>query len=168
MLGVNLIFAGFALTLNGLSFLIPVDEKAKGIANLLVGVIIGINAVFQTASATDFITYGFAAAMWLFALNYFIIGAHIFLNSTNWKVFAIYGLFSAVVSVIFGLDTLLNEGPWEMVYMWFMWAVLWAQTFVGGGLEVKKIDQLSPHILILNGLLSTFIPGILILLGIIL
>jgi len=168
MLGVNLVFAGFALTLNGMSYLMSVDDKVKAFANVLVGIVIGINAIFQTASATDFITFGFSAAMWLFALNYFIIAAHIFFESVNWKVFGLYGLFAAIVSVIFGVDTIVNHGPWEMIFMWLMWAILWGQSFLAIILELKKVDKWTPHVLILNGITSTFVPGILILLGIIL
>ena len=168
MLGVNLLFAGFALTLNGASYLTKVDDKAKGVANVLVGTVIAINAVFQTAIATDYITFGFSAAMWLFALNYFVIAAHIFIRADNWKVFGLYGLFASVVSLVFAGDNLINNGPWEMIYMWLMWAVLWAQSFFAVMLGIKAADRFTPHILIINGIASTFIPGFLILLGIIL
>ena len=168
MLGVNLLFAGFALTLNGFSYLTKVDDKVKGVANILVGAVIAINAVFQTAAATNHITFGFSAAMWIFALNYFIIAAHIFAKADNWKVFGLYALFASVVSFVFAGDTLINNGPWEMVYMWLMWAVLWAQSFFAIILNIKAVDKFTPHILIINGIASTFIPGFLILLGIIL
>ena len=171
MLGVNLIFAGFALTLNGVSYLTPVDNKVKGIANILVGIVIGMNAIFQVAQADSHITFGFAAAMWLFSLNYFIIAAHIFFNSTNWKVFGLYALFAAIVSFIFAGDTMVGlafGAPWEMVYMWLMWGVLWTQSFLAILFGIKAVDKFSPHILILNGVASTFVPGMLILLGVIL
>jgi len=168
MLGVNLLFAGFALTLNGFSYLTAVDNKAKGIVNILVGLIIGINAVFQTAQAGCHISFGFSAAMWLFSLNYLIIGAHIFLNSENWKVFGLYGLFAALVSFTFAVEAIVVNAPWVMVYLWGMWGILWAQSFFAIILENKSIDKFTPHILILNGIASTFIPGFLILLGIIL
>ena len=168
MLGVNLLFAGFALTLNGVSYITAVDNKAKAFANIFVGMVIAINAVFQTANATDHITFGFSAAMWLFAINYFIIAAHILLGSTNWKVFGLYGLFASIVSFTFAADVALANGPWEMVYMWIMWGVLWVQSFLAILVGIKAIDKLTPHILILNGLSSTFIPGFLILLGVIL
>ena len=168
MLGVNLLFAGFALTLNGISYLMKVDDKAKGAANILVGVVIAINAVFQTQAATDHVTYGFSAAMWLFALNYFIIAAHIFFKADNWKVFGIYGIFASLVSIVFAGDTFINNGPWEMIYLWLMWALLWAQSFFAIVPGIKSIDKMTPHILIINGIASTFIPGFLILLGIIL
>ena len=167
MLGVNLLFAGFALTLNGFSYRMNVDNKAKGAANALVGAIIGVNAIFQTAQATDHATFGFSAAMWLFALNYFIIAAHIFLNSENWKVFGMYGLFASLVSIVFAVDSVL-AGLWIMVYLWLMWAILWAQSFFAIVMENKTIDKTTIYILVLNGIASTFAPGILMLLGVIL
>ena len=168
MLGINLLFAGFALTLNGVSNLTAFDNKAKGIVNLLVGIVIGINAVFQTAQATCHLSFGFSAAMWLFALNYLIIAAHIFFNSENWKVFGMYGLFASLVSFTFAGEALVTNAPWVMVYLWCMWGILWAQSFFAIMLENKAVDKFTPHILILNGIASTFIPGFLILLGIIL
>ncbi len=168
MLGVNLLFAGFALTLNGFSYLAPVDNNAKGMANLFVGMIIGINAIFQTAQARDFITFGFSAAMWLFALNYFVIAAHIFFKCENWKVFGLYGLFASIVSFVFTGQALVIGSPLVLVYLWAMWGVLWAQTFASILLENKAIDKYTPHVLIINGVASTFIPGFLILLGLIL
>ena len=168
MLGVNLLFAGFALTLNGFSYLTKVDDKVKGVSNILVGIVIAINAVFQTAQAIDHITFGFSAAMWLFSLNYFLIAAHILFKSENWKVFGFYSLFAAVVSFIFGVDSFIAGGPWVMGYMWCMWGVLWAQSFFSSMAGIQAVDKFSPHILILNGIASTFIPGILILLGVIL
>jgi len=168
MLGVNLVFAGFALSLNGISYLTEVDNRVKGMANVFVGIVIAINAVFQTSMATDHVTYGFSAAMWLFAINYFVIAAHIFFKAENWKVFGFYGLFASIVSLVFAGDTILGGGPWEMIYMWLMWAALWAQGFFAIMLGIKAVDKFTPHILILNGIASTFVPGFLILLGVIL
>jgi len=168
VLGVNLLFAGFALTLNGISYLTTVDDKAKGIVNILVGLVIGINAVFQTAQATCHVSFGFSAAMWLFALNYLIIAAHIFFKSENWKVFGMYGLFASLVSFTFAVEAIFVNAPLVMVYLWNMWGILWAQSFFAIMLGNKTIDKLTPHILILNGIASTFIPGFLILLGFIL
>ena len=168
MLGVNLVFAGFALTLNGISYLVEVDNKAKAIANILVGFVIGINAVFQTAQADCHITFGFSAAMWLFALNYFVIAAHILLGVVNWKVFGLYSLFASIVSFTFAGEAIYTQAPVVMIYLWGMWGVLWAQSFLSIIAESKIVDKFTPHILILNGVASTFVPGFLILLGVIL
>ena len=168
MLGVNLLFAGFALTLNGLSYLIEVDNRAKAMANIFVGFVIGVNAVFQTAQADCHVTFGFSAAMWLFALNYMIIAAHLLLGATNWKVFGLYSLFASVVSFTFAGEAIFVGAPAVMIYLWSMWGVLWAQSFLSIIVGSKIVDRFTPHILILNGIASTFIPGFLILLGIIL
>ena len=168
MLGVNLLFAGFALTLNGISYFMAVDNKVKGMANIFVGAVIAINAVFQTAQAQDHISYGFSAAMWLFALNYFVIASHILFGSENWKAFGLYGLFASVVSFTYTLEAVFTGAPWVLVYMWGMWGVLWAQSFLASMLNIKAVDKYTPHVLILNGIASTFVPGFLILLGVIL
>jgi hypothetical protein len=166
MLGINLLFAGFALTLNGVSYITEVDNKAKGLANCFVGLVIGINAVFQVAGATNHVGFGFSAAMWLFALNYLILGAHLLLGSVNWKVFGLYSLFASLVSFIFAGETIVTGGPLLFVYLWGMWAILWLQSFLAVSLEMKQIDKFTPHILIINGIASTFIPGFLMLFGI--
>lgn len=168
MLGVNLVFAGFALTLNGLSYLMPTDDRVRGVVNLSVGLIIAINAVFQTAFAGDHVSFGFAAAMWMFALNYLIIAAHILFGSENWKVFGLFSLFASIISLTFAADTFFNGGPTVMIYLWLMWAILWLQSIGAVLLGSKAIDKLSPYILIVNGIASTFVPGLLILLGVIL
>lgn len=167
MLGINLLFAGFALTLNGVSYIKPVDNNAKGIANILVGTILAINAIFQTHQATEYFHFGFAAGGWLFALNYIIIGAHTLVKATNWNVFGIYSLFATIVSLVFAVDILMLAGGHLtiMSYMWLMWALLWAQSFFAILLNIKAIDKFTPHILIINGIASTFVPGLLILLG---
>lgn len=168
MLGINLLFAGFVLTLNGFSYFVEVDNKTKGVVNLLVGVIIGINAVFQTAFGTNHVEFGFAAAMWLFSANYFIIAAHTLLNSVNWKVFGLYGLFASITSFVFAGEAIVVGAPVVFIYLWCMWGILWLQGFIAIVLENKKVDKFTPHILIINGVASTFIPGFLILLGVIL
>jgi len=167
MLGINLLFAGFALTLNGISIFTVVDEKVKGAANSFVGVIIAINAVFQASRATNYTGYGYSAAMWLFSLNYLIIAAHVFCKSVNWKVFGLYELFATVVSFTFACESILTGAPWVYVYMWCMWGLLWGQGFLAILLGIKAIDKFTPHLLILNGIASTFVPGFLMLLGII-
>lgn len=168
MLGVNLVFAGFALTLNGFSYFVQVDDRVKALVNLLVGAVIAVNAVFQTALSTNHVGFGFAAATWMFAINYFIIAAHIFWGSKNWKIFGLYSLFACIISFTFAGDTLLGGGPAVMVYLWLMWAILWLQSFVALLLGIKSVDKLSPYVLITNGIASTFVPGLLILLGVIL
>ena len=166
MLGINIVFAGFALTLNGLSYIKEFDSRARGLANAFVGTIIGLNAIFQVANASCYVGFGISASMWLFAVNYFLIAAHVLLKADNWKVYGLYSLFASVASFVFAGEALV-AGLWIMFYLWCMWGGLWAQHFIAISLDNKKVDKYTPHILILNGITSTFVPGLLILLGII-
>ena len=168
MLGINIIFAGFTLTLNGVSYFVNVDNKAKGIANLITGFIIGFNAVIQTTGATDHVGFAIAAAMWLFSVNYLIIGAHTLLGCENWKVFGLYSLFASITSFVFAGEVIVVGAPLVLTYLWGMWGLLWLQSFLAIFLGIKIVDKYTPHILIINGIASTFVPGLLILLGVIL
>lgn len=167
MLGINLIFAGFALTLNGLSYVTTVDRRVRGVANVLVGIVIGVNAILQVSQSACHTTFGFSAIMWMFSLNYFIIAAHIFFRSESWSVFALYALFATLVSFAFTTEAIVLGASWVMIYLWVMWSLLWLQSFIALLPRMKVVDKFSPHILIVNGIASTFVPGILILLGII-
>jgi len=175
MLGINLIFAGFVLTLNGVGYFKKIDDKAKAVINLLVGVIIAINAVIQVVFAMQveygaYLFFGFAAAGWLFAMNYFVLAAHILLKSESWNGFGLYGLFASLVSVAFAVYTFVTaNGNVHLILLgvlWVLWAILWAQTFASIFLGSKKIDKITPHTLIFMGIVSTFVPGILILTGV--
>jgi len=171
MLGINLLFAGFALTLNGLSYRTTIDNRLRAIVNILVGVVIGANAIIQVMYAQAFWDYGYAAAMWLFALNYFFIAAHILLKAEDWKIFGIFSGFAALVSLIFMGEAIFlvvdgAEGIAVMIYLWAMWMLLWAQSCLS--IFIKSFDKLTPATLIINGVASTFVPGALILLGVIL
>jgi hypothetical protein len=159
-------FAGFALTLNGLSYVIKMDEKVRAVANILVGIVIGTNAIFQTTQAASQVEFGFSAIMWMFALNYFIISPDLLFKIDRQSFFGVYSLFATAVSVAFFLDSL--GGYWEMIVLWAMWTILWLQSTLAILFGIKSIDKLSPHILIFNGVVSTFIPGMAILLGVIL
>ena len=171
MLGINLIFAGFALSLNGLSYFVTVDERARSLVNVFVGAIIAINAIMQTQIAIESSThtaFGFAAATWLFAINYFVIAAHIHFKSNNWKVFGLYSVFASAIALSFAIDNLLTSGPAVMLYLWLMWAILWAQSGLAIMTGLKVVDRLTPYVLLANGIASTFVPGILMVHGMIL
>ena len=176
MLAINIIFAGFVLTLNGISFFekAKIDQKVKGAANALVGVLIAINAVLQTISATTFYEFGFAAAMWLFAANYLILAFYIFLKAENYGTFGVFSAFATIVSLIFAIEQIITlasaYGHWMngiFIFLWGMWALLWLQSFLSTFFNNKFINKLTPYILIANGVLSTFVPGMLMVLGVI-
>ena len=166
MLGINLLFAGFALSLNGLSYYVKIDRKMIGFANLMVGAIIFINSVIGVLQATSIEGYSNSAGGFLFAVNYFLIFiSHI--KEDNFKLFGFYELFASIISLIYVVSTAIS-GAYILTYLWVMWAVLWFEGFLDSFCNVKAMSKASPIVLLANGVLSTFVPGILILLGIIL
>ena len=166
MLGINLLFAGFALSLNGLSYYVKMDRKMIAFANLLVGAIIFINSIIGVFEATSIADYSNSAGGFLFAVNYLLIFiSHI--KEDTFKLFGFYELFASIVSAIYVISTAIS-GIYILTYLWAMWAVLWFEGFLDSFCNVKTMSKISPIILIANGILSTFVPGILILLGIIL
>ena len=166
MLGINLVFAGFALSLNGVSYFTKIDRKMIGFANLVVGLIIFINSVIGVLQANCIADYSNAAGGFLFAVNYILIFiSHI--KEDVFKMFGFFELFATIVSLIYVVSTALS-GVYILTYLWAMWAVLWFEGFLDSFCNVKGMAKVSPFILIANGILSTFVPGILILLGIIL
>ncbi|MCL2555902.1 MAG: AmiS/UreI family transporter [Firmicutes bacterium] len=174
MLAINIIFAGFVLTLNGFSLIekAKIDQKVKGAINLTVGVLIAVNAILQTIIAGGMVDspyqmmhFGFAAAMWLFSVNYLILGFHVFLKAESYKAFGLFSAFASIVSFIFAVEAVI-AGGWLFIVLWFMWAVLWLQSFLTMTLEIKWAGKLSAAILIINGVISTFLPGMLMVLGV--
>ena len=176
MLAINIIFAGFVLTLNGFSLIerAKIDQKVKGAINLTVGILIAINAIIQTIIADSMMEFGFAAAMWLFAINYLILAFHIFLKAESYKAFGLFSGFATIVSLIFAMHNMylaitaaeVAAFGIVIIILWFMWAILWLQSFLAMTLEIKWINKLSVFILIFNGVLTTFLPGMLMVLGI--
>ena len=166
MLGINLLFAGFALSLNGASYFVKIDRKMIGFANLVVGLIIALNSIIGVVQASGIADYSNAAGGFLFAVNYILIFvSHI--KEDNFKMFGFFELFATIVSIIYAVSTALS-GVYILTYLWAMWALLWLEGFLDSFCGVKGMNKVSPIILIANGVLSTFVPGVLILLGIIL
>ena len=166
MLGINLMFAGFALSLNGVSYYVKINRKMIAFANLLVGAIIFINSVIGVLQAASIADYSNSAGGFLFAVNYLLIFiSHI--KEDTFKLFGFYELFAFIVSAIYVVSTAIN-GIYILTYLWAMWAILWFEGFLDSFCNIKNMDRISPIFLIANGILSTFVPGILILLGIIL
>ena len=166
MLGINLLFAGFALSLNGVSYFVKVDRKMIGYANLIVGLIIFINSIIGVLHASAIADYSNAAGGFLFAVNYILIFiSHI--REDNFKLFGFFELFATIVSLIYVVYTAIG-GVYILTYLWAMWAALWLEGFLDSFCNIKVMVKVSPFMLMANGILSTFVPGVLILLGIIL
>jgi len=169
MLGFNMLFAGFALFLNGVSYYIPFNRKVLGYVNLFAALFIIINTSIGLYFAPgDISNYANAAAAFGFGLNFLILGVHHVKEIDDFTLFGWFSLLMSFISIVFMIQVCVTSGPWVLIYLWAMWAVLWGQAFIASGLKVKAIDKLSPYFVIGNSILSLIIPAILILFGIVL
>jgi acid-activated urea channel len=146
--------------------LTKIDEKLKLSANLLVGFIVAVDSIIQTIIGKNGGSYGQAAAMWVFAMNYFIIAAHTHFKPNDWKVFGLYELFAATFCFVSAWKIYSTEHNLILVTLWLLWGLLWGQGFASK-LLVRKLEKLTPYFLIFSGIFSTFIPGLLMMLEII-
>ena len=88
------------------------------------------------------------------------------------KPFAWFSTFVAVNAVIFGYvegisgSASLGIAPdWRWAAIWWLWAVLWGSSFVTD-IMGKKLGKFVPCLQVFEGIVTAWIPGVMLLLGI--
>jgi acid-activated urea channel len=156
MLGVTLLFVGIVLINNGLCGLLKVDGKATAVMNVFVGgITFVINVIHLTqgdyyAAGTGLLftfTYLFAAANNIFALDL--------------RPYGIYSLF-VVVNTLPAAWIAWSGGDWRMALIWLAWGVLWFTGFLEGTLK-KNLGNFSASLAVLEGVITAWIPGFMML-----
>ncbi|NLF80632.1 MAG: hypothetical protein GX572_05515, partial [Clostridia bacterium] len=94
--------------------------------------------------------------------TYVIFGA-ILLFGLDVRLAGWYGVMVAVFAAVFGIASLIG-GDGGTAYLWLIWAFLWGWMFVEYVLPVKTPPKLFPIMLVIGGIISAFVPGILVLL----
>ena len=166
MLGVCLLFVGIVLINNGVCALMKVDPKSAAVMNIFVGTLsLFINFVSLVKG-----NYYAAGTGLLFGFTYLFVAANnIF--SLDTKPFAVFSCFVAVNAVIFGIIegvtgcAHLGIEPdirWGLI--WWAWAVLWGSAFFTDILG-KDLKKLVPALQIGEGILTAWVPGVLLLIG---
>lgn len=166
MLGVSLLFVGIVLISNGACNLTNVDRKSTSVINLFVGVLsLYINFVNLAQGH-----YYAAGTGLLFGFTYLFIDLDLLFNLDK-RAFAWFSTFVAINAVIFGTlegflgDEVLDLVPdWRWAAIWYLWAILWGTAFVEDILG-KKLGNFTPWLQIFEGIVTAWIPGILIIIG---
>lgn len=161
MLGINLMFAGFALILNGISCLKPLNNKMVAIVNGFVGIIIFVNSVIGVFNAQGMVDYANAAGGFLFAINYLIIFSERIVNS-DFMVFGWFEMYAFIISLAFGIYAFVGE-LYFFALLWIMWFILWLVGFLATIIKWNFSQKISPIVLIASGIISTGVPSLLIL-----
>ena len=166
MLGVCLLFVGIVLINNGVCTLMKVSPKAAAVMNIFVG---GLSVFINFVSLVQGNYYAAGTGL-LFGFTYLFVAVNNIFGLDP-RPFAVFSTFVAVNAVVFGIvegitgSESLGITPdirWALI--WWLWAVLWGSAFVTDIMK-KKTGKFVPVLQIFEGLVTAWIPGILILLG---
>ena len=143
MLGVCLLFVGIVLINNGMCTLYNVDGKSAAVMNIFTG---GLSLFINFVN--------------LVQGNYYAAGTGLLF------------CFVAVNAVVFGTiegflgSEVLGITPdlrWAGI--WYLWAILWGTAFVED-IMGKKLGKFVPGLQVFEGVVTAWIPGVMMLLGV--
>ena len=166
MLGVNLLFVGIVLISNGACNLTNVDRKSSSVINLFVG-ILSLYSNFVNLAQGNYYAAGTGL---LFGFTYLFIDIDMLFNLDK-RAFAWFSTFVAINAIVFGTmegflgDIYLGVTPdirWAGI--WYLWAILWGTAFVEDILG-KKLGKFTPILQIFEGIVTAWVPGILMFIG---
>ncbi|GGH64113.1 transporter protein [Comamonas phosphati] len=166
-LGLSLFYVGAVLCLNGLWMLGRIADKEIWVINLFTGLVslcIGMASIFGPGA--DALSVRNGALTLLFAFTYLWVAFNRF-SGADGRGLGWFSLFVAITAVPVAFDTFAGARSALDCWMginWTAWAVLWALFFVLLALR-KPIDRLTGVLSIVQGVLTGWLPGYLILAG---
>ena len=166
MLGVCLLFVGIVLINNGISTLYKLDGKSAAVMNGLTGGLsVFINAVNLVQG-----NYSAAGTGLLFGFTYLFV-AFVKLGKLSPIPFAWFSTFVAINALVFGTiegitgSAALNiTADWRWAVIWYLWAILWGTSFVED-ICGRKLGKFVPALQVFEGVVTAWIPGLLMLIG---
>ena len=166
MLGVCLLFVGIVLINNGVCALCKIDPKAAAVMNLFVG---GLSIFINAVSIIQGNYYAAGTGL-LFGFTYLFVALNHLLKLDT-RPFAVFSSFVAVNAVMFGIvegitgcTALGITADWRWAVIWWLWAILWGSAFFTDILK-KELGRFVPVLQISEGIITAWVPGVLILLG---
>jgi acid-activated urea channel len=167
MLGVCLLFVGIVLINNGVCTLSNVDKKAAAVMNILTG---GLSLFINFTNLVQGNYYAAGTGL-LFGFTYLFV-AFMDIFDLDPLPFAWFSTFVAINAIVFGYvegiagsEALGITADWRWAAIWWLWAVLWGTSFVTDILG-KKLGKFVPALQIFEGIVTAWIPGVMILLGV--
>lgn len=168
MLGVCLLFVGIVLINNGVCSFYQVDRHAAAVMNLFTG---GLSLMINILHLIQGNYYAAGTGL-LFCFTYLFVAANHLLPVKSAVPFAWFSTFVAINAVIFGTiegflgSAALGISPdWRWAVIWYLWAILWGTAFVED-IMGKKLGKFVPALQIFEGIVTAWIPGVMMLLQI--
>lgn len=167
LLGLSLLYVGAVLFLNGLWLLGRIGDREIWVINVFSGgltLLISLRLAFGPDA--DAASIRAAALTLLFTFTYFWVAMNRY-NQADGRGLGWFSLFVAITAVPVAIDTLQQAntlwGTWFGL-CWVAWAVLWFLFFVLLALQ-KPIARVTGWLTVLEGILTGWVPGYLLLSG---
>ncbi|HFD3573387.1 AmiS/UreI family transporter [Enterococcus hirae] len=168
MLGVILLYVGIVLISNGLYRLYELKDQSLVVMNYFtggLGLILNIGSILIGVSTgkTNEWFYGSATGL-LFAFTYLYTAINKTFNLDQ-RLYGWYSLFVSINAIPAGFLCLYGYGG-NTLYglIWWLWGFLWLTGFIENILG-KNLGKLVGYISIIEGIITAWIPGMLMLLG---
>ncbi|MEO6322117.1 MAG: AmiS/UreI family transporter [Polaromonas sp.] len=169
LLGLVLFYVGAVLILNGLWMLERIGDREIWVINLFVGVISLLAAFRQAFGAdADAASVKAAALSLLFSLTYLWLAVNRFTGADG-RGLGWFSLFVAITALPVAADTLRGAQNTCDVWLglsWVAWAILWLLFFLQLVLR-KPVSRIAAWLAIGEGVLTGWLPGYLLLTGVI-
>lgn len=169
LLGLALLYVGAVLCLNGLWLLNRIGDKEIWVINIFSGVVTFLVALQLAFGANaDAGSIKAAALTLLFSFTYLWVAFNRF-NGADGRGLGWFSLFVAITIIPVSIDTLQNAttawGVW-LGLNWAAWALLWFLFFLLLAMQ-KPIGRLTGILAFIQGVLTGWLPGFLLLDGLI-
>lgn len=167
LLGLGLLYVGAVLILNGIWLLGHIQDKEIWVINFFTGGLVLIIALFTAFNPdADRIAVFAAAQFLLFSFTYIWVGIGRFINADG-RGLGWFCLFVAITAVPIAITTL--TGSDAIIWLglnWSAWAVLWFIYWLLLALGKTQLTRFSGAFTIVVGVLTGWIPGYLLLAGV--
>ncbi|CAL61621.1 putative transporter protein, AmiS/UreI family [Herminiimonas arsenicoxydans] len=168
LLGLSLLYVGAVLSLNGLWLLGRIGDKEIWVINVFSGgITLLISLQLAFGANADAASIKGAALTLLFSFTYLWVAFNRF-NGADGRGLGWFSLFVAITAIPVAIETLqaatTTWGFWFGL-SWAAWAVLWFMFFLLLSMQ-KQIGQLTGVVALLCGVFTGWLPGFLLLNGV--
>lgn len=160
MTGVVLLYVGAVLMINGIGGLGKIDVRSMAVMNFMVGglaLVASLIQLFRAETTTDF--FGVATSF-LFTFTYLYVAISMWFE-LDMRGFGWFCFFVAITTIPCSLITF-EAGDMRFGTFWLIWGAVWYMFYLDA-VPKKNFGKVLPGVVIATGVLTCWIPGLLIL-----
>ena len=160
MVGVILLYVGAVLLVNGMGGLGRVDNRSMAVMNFMVGALALVASLMQLVRAETQADFFGVATFFLFTFTYLYVAISMWFD-LDMRGFGWFCFFVAITTIPCSIVTF-QGGDARFGTFWLIWGVLWFMFYLAN-VPGKDLGKLLPYSTIAVGVLTCWIPGLLIL-----